>query len=153
MTCTHEIIRSQEMLKRVFEGIYALLNKQLHPGLIKSESLTKKIEAIRTVAEKRNQHITITKTNEVYLLDTSYIVTEKKTIIAMFHIPLFHCSTVMDLYKYIPTPSLTKINITDGKATTFEIECSRVRECGKGAGLVRDGVGWFEEGIERGGVG
>ena len=111
--------------KRIFQAIYELLIQRLHPGIVKSATLQAKLDLIRKKASARHQRIAIANVNELYQLDTSYVSSGDGKIVVMAHIPLFKLSTVTDLYEYIPTPSISSLNLTEGRGDVYKIDADK----------------------------
>ena len=126
MKCNQEVNRFKDHFKRIFQAIYELLNQRLHPGIVKSATLQAKLDLIRKKAAARHQRIAIANVNELYQLDTSYVSSGDGKIVVMAHIPLFKLSTVTDLYEYIPTPSISSLNLTEGRGDVYKIDADKM---------------------------
>ena len=124
MKCNQEVNRFKDHFKRIFQAIYELLNQRLHPGIVKSKTLQAKLDLIRKKAAARHQRIA--NVNELYQLDTSYVSSGDGKIVVFAHIPLFKLSTVTDLYEYIPTPSISKFNLTSSRGDVYRIDADKM---------------------------
>ena len=101
------------------------MNQRLHPGIVRSVTLQAKLDLIQKKAAARHQRIAIANINELYQLDTSYVSSGDGKIVVMAHIPLFKLSTVTDLYEYIPTPSVSSLNLTEGRGDVYQIDAGK----------------------------
>ena len=114
MKCNQEVNRFKDHFKRIFQAIY-----------IKSVTLQAKLDLIRKKAAARHQRIAIANVNELYQLDTSYVSSGDSKIVVMAHIPLLKLSKVTDLYEYIPTPSVSSLNLTKGRGDVYQIDAEK----------------------------
>ena len=117
--CQTEVTAQMHATQRVLDGIYLLLHRRLHPGLVDPEALKEKLKRIDTKAATRHQHIGISSVNELYQMETSYISDGENNLIAMVHIPLYQLSTLMTLWEYIPTAARTGLNDTKSRGKVF----------------------------------
>ena len=107
----------------ILEGITLLLQRRLHPTLVDPIALEEKFKIIIEKPTERHQYLGLQHINELYQLETSYIVPDENTIVAMVHIPIYQFQTVMSLWEYIPTP-LLNFGSKDGY-TTYRIKSEK----------------------------
>jgi len=82
-----------------------LYNGKLHKGLITQAGLEKALTKIKRQAQLNGLISGVQNTHELYRIPTSFMYQPETKLLHIFvHIPMYHESHILTLYRFIPTP-------------------------------------------------
>lgn len=91
-----------ELLCNALDQLY---NGKLHKGLITNDGLEKALIKIKQQAQTKGLITGIQNIHELYQIPTSFMFEPTEKLLHVFvHIPLYHESHILTLYRFIPTP-------------------------------------------------